>query len=101
MTRLRILLGISAIAAALTMGANPSQSQVYYIINGYPASVSDTQYLAAQGVPPGRYLFQNGRLFPAGSGPTQSRPWSHSDGDGFSTGSDGKGCFYAGDWSNC
>jgi hypothetical protein len=104
----RTLARVIAVIVALIAGSNSSQAQVYYIINGQPASSSVTLFLAQQGFPPGCYLYQNGSLFPCQSPPgysnngrNQGAPWSRSDNSGFNYGTDGKGCYYAGDWSNC
>ena len=88
LARLRILASVSAITAVLTITAEPSfAQQVCYYVYGQ---------LVCQ------YAAYPGTGYGGGYDQGRDQSWSHYDPDShFSTGSDGKGCYYAGDWSNC
>jgi len=82
-TMSRALLAIATIAVGLVM-ASPSRARDYFV-NGHPASVTQAQYLSAQGMPPG-----NWRIDGWGIGPAQGGNLKH-----LASATDGTGkCWY-------
>jgi len=75
MPRLRTLLTIAAIAAAVATASLSTQAQTYYTINGQGVTDAQAQYLAGLGIPPGAYWMDaQGNVEPAEPGYIRPTP---------------------------
>jgi hypothetical protein len=107
--KLKALLAATTIAA-IPVGMQPAQAQVYYTINGQPAAPNMALLMARSGLAPGAYWYDPstgnwgriGSAYPMGSIPN-GRAWnSYSPTAGIGVGGDGSGCLYTTmGWSNC
>jgi hypothetical protein len=107
--KLKALMAATAIAA-IPIGVQPTQAQVYYTINGQPAAPGITWMMAQRGLAPGAYWYDArtgnwgrvGSAYPMGNIPNGQAWSSYSGIAGMGVGGDGSGCLYTTvGWSNC